>query len=312
MTSSRPTGEWDGTGFAHEAFVFGTDEELVDRVVPFADEGLSRGEPVLVVAGERVRTLLGEALGADVARLATFTAAEEWWRGGHRTLHAYDRDIRALRKSVPSWRLAAEPVWLAGEDGREWSRFEAVSNRCYADMPYYSLCLHDRQRLPTPVLDAVARTHPLTWGGDAPIAAAAYDDPQLFIRSARPQWYERPDRASVGAVVTPKDARQMVCAWVPDEWRPRADEIVLATHELVTNSLRVSPAAELASWIDGHSLVVEVSDHGPGLSDETLGYVPPADELNGGRGMWLTWSLADDAAVASNPAGTGIRLYFHR
>jgi hypothetical protein len=312
MTSSRPTGEWDGTGFAHEAFVFGTDEELVDRVVPFADEGLSRGEPVLVVAGERVRTLLGEALGSDVARLATFTAAEEWWRGGHRTLHAYDRDIRALRKSVPSWRLAAEPVWLAGEDGREWSRFEAVSNRCYADMPYYSLCLHDRQRLPTPVLDAVARTHPLTWGGDAPIAAAAYDDPQLFIRSARPQWYEGPDRASVGAVVTPKDARQMVCAWVPDEWQPRADEIVLATHELVTNSLRVSPAAELASWIDGHSLVVEVSDHGPGLSDETLGYVPPADELNGGRGMWLTWSLADDAAVASNPAGTGIRLYFHR
>jgi hypothetical protein len=28
--------------------------------------------------------------------------------------------------------------------------------------------------------------------------------------------------------------------------------------------------------------------------------------------MWLAWSLADDAAVDSSPAGTGIRLFFHR
>jgi hypothetical protein len=155
----HPTGDWNGTDFAHEAFVFGTDQELVDRVVPFAVEGLSRGEPVLVVAGERVRTLLAEELGPDVGRLATFAAAETWWQGGHRTLHAYDRDLRALRAVAPNWRLAAEPTWLARDDGREWSRFEAVANRCYASMPYYSLCLHDRQRLPASVLDAVARTH---------------------------------------------------------------------------------------------------------------------------------------------------------
>lgn len=312
MTSLRPTGEWDGTAFAHEAFVFGTDEELVDRVLPFAIEGLSRGEPVLVVAGERVRTLLSEALGADVARLTALTAAEEWWRGGHGTLLAYDRSIRALRESVPSWRLAAEPVWLAGEDGREWSRFEAVANRCYAGMPYYSLCLHDRQRLPMPVLDAVERTHPLAWGGTAPIPAAAYEDPRWFLRSVQPRWHVRPERAAVALVVTPTEARQVVSGWVPDRWRSRAGEIVLATHELVTNSLRVSPAAGLACWTDGNSFVVEVSDHGPGLSDETLGYVPPGDELEAGRGMWLAWSLADDAAVASDEAGTGIRLYFHR
>lgn len=312
MTSMRPTGGWEGVGFAHEAFVFGTDDELTDRVVPFAAEGLSRGEPVLVVAGERVRTLLAEALGPDVARLAAFTAAEAWWRGGHSTLHAYDRDIRALRASVPSWRLAAEPVWLAGADGREWSRFEAVANRCYADMPYYSLCLHDRQRLPTTVLDAVARTHPLTWGGDAPVAAAAYEDPQRFLRSVQPPWCERPERSSVGTAVTSTEARRLVSAWIPDSWRARADDVVLATHELVTNSLRVSPAAELASWTDGTTLVVEVIDRGPGLRDETLGYVPPGVDLDGSRGMWLAWSLADDVAVASDHSGTGIRLYFRR
>ncbi|HEX2073223.1 MAG TPA: sensor histidine kinase [Geodermatophilus sp.] len=312
MTKMRPTGDWDGTAFAHEAFCFTTDRELVDRVVPFVDEGLSRGEPVLVVAGERVRTLLGEELGRDVHRLATFAAAETWWRGGHGTLHAYDRDLRVLRAAVPSWRLAAEPVWLARDEGREWSRFEAVANRCYAAMPYYSLCLHDRQRLPASVLDSVARTHPLTWGGEAPVAAEAYEDPQEFLRSVQPEWRERPADAAVVTVTSPRDARRAVSAALAHGWPARADDIVLATHEVVTNALRVAGAAEVASWTEDGTLVVEVSDRGPGLPDETRGYVPPDDDLRGGRGMWLAWSLADDAAVAPGRPGTGIRLYFHR
>jgi hypothetical protein len=312
VTATRPTGDWDGTAFAHEAFAFSTDQQLVDRVVPFAAEGLSRGEPVFVLAGERVRTLLADALGSDVDRLAMFAAAETWWRGGHGTLYAYDQDLRALRASVPTWRLAAEPVWLARDDGREWSRFEAVANRCYATMPYYSLCLHDRERLPPSVLDAVARTHPLTWGGDAPVAARAYEDPQGFIRSVEPAWYQRPASATVVWVRTPQGARRALAAGVTEGWGARTDDVVLAGHELVTNALRVSASAGLACWTDGDSLVVEVSDDGPGLPDQTLGYVPPGDDLPDSRGMWLAWSLADDAAVDSHPAGTAIRLYFHR
>jgi anti-sigma regulatory factor (Ser/Thr protein kinase) len=312
VSAVHPTGDWDGTTFAHEAFAFSTDQELVDRVVPFAVEGLSRGEPVLVVAGERVRTLLAEELGPDVRRLATFAAAETWWQGGHRTLHAYDRALRALRAVAPTWRLAAEPTWLARVDGRGWSRFEAVANRCYAAMPYDSLCLHDRERLPPSVLDAVARTHPLTWGGHAPVPEPAYEDPEQFIRSARPAWVLRPARPSAVALTTAREARRVVSAAALDWWPARAGEVVLAAHELVVNALRVAAFTEVSTWIEGDTLVVEVADSGPGLPDETLGYVPPPEAPDGARGMWLAWSLADDAAVDSHPAGTGIRLYFRR
>ena len=312
MSGVRPTGDWDGTGLAHEGFAFGTDRELVDRVVPFAVEGLSRGEPVLVVAGELVRTLLAQELGQDVGRLAAFTAAETWWQGGHRTLHAYDRDLRALHAVAPHWRLAAEPTWLARDDGREWSRFEAVANRCYASLPYYSLCLHDRRRLPASVLDAVARTHPLTWGGSAPVPEPAYEDPERFLRSVHPAWSPRPAQATVAALTTPREARRAVSAAALDWWPARAGEVVQAAHELVVNALRVAAFAEVSSWTDRNRLVVEVADSGPGLPDGTLGYVPPPDAPDGARGMWLAWSLADDAAVDSHPAGTAIRLFFHR
>ncbi len=305
----RPTGGWDGTSLAHEGFVFSDDAALVERVVPFVLEGFRREEPVLVVAGNRVRSLLAAHLGADLGRLATFAAAETWWRGGHATLHAYARDLRDLRARARSWRLAAEPVWLAREEGREWSRFEAVANRCLDDMPYYSLCLHDARQVPAGVLATVARSHPLTWDGAGPAPQPAYEDPVALLRALQPPWTERPADAVVTPVTAPVHARRRLAAAVPGDRRARLGEVVAAAHELVVNALHAAPFAGLATWTDGGVFVVEVSDDGPGLGDETLGYVPP-DPLDGPRGMWLAWSLADDAAVRTGPAGTAVRLFF--
>ncbi len=309
MTLVRPTGDWDGTRFAHEGFVFSTDHEVVRRVVPFVLEGFSRGEPVLVVAGERVRTLLAAHLGADLGRLAVFDPAESWWRGGHRTVQAYDHQLRDLQASTASWRLAAEPTWVEREDGRVWSRFEAVVNRSFAALPFYSLCLHDRRRVPPEVLATVARTHPLTWGDGGPVAAEEYEDPAAFLRSVQPAWTERPRDADVQVVTSPWEARRLMCAAVPDDRRARLGEVVLAGHELVLNALSAAAFAELATWTDGDTFVVEVSDSGPGLPDETQGYVPP-DSEDGPHGMWLAWSAADDVAVRTGPSGTAIRLLF--
>jgi hypothetical protein len=312
VTGLQPTGSWDGSAFAHEGFSFSTDDELLSRVVPFVREGLERDEPVLVVAGERVRTLLTEQLGADVGRLATFAAAESWWRGGHDTLQAYDRDLHHLRSWASSWRLAAEPIWMGREEGRCWSRFEAVANRCYDGMPYYSLCLHDERLVPRDVLDAVARTHPLRWGGTHPVASSAYQAPEDFLRSAEPAWTARPDHAAAVTVTSAWHARRAVAGAVVDGWIPRTPDVVLAVHELVTNALKAAGAAEIATWTEGDLLVFEVADEGPGLPDPIRGYVPPADDGEGGRGLWLAWSLADEAVAAPAGRGARIRLYFTR
>jgi anti-sigma regulatory factor (Ser/Thr protein kinase) len=307
----RPTGTWDGRAFGHEAFVFSTDDEVVARCLPFVDEGLARGEAVVVVAGVRVRSLLEDALGDRLGQLASFDPAEGWWRGGHETLQAYDSALQQLQATGRPWRLIGEPAWLADKDGRVWSRFEAAVNRCYAHLRYYSLCLHDRRALTPAVVDVALATHPLTWGGSGPVPSPQYVGTDAYLRSVEPPWTQRPPDALRTDVTWAPDGRTWVREVVDRQgWRGRGAEIVLAVHELVTNALRAGGRAEVSTWPENGWTVWEVADSGPGLHDPVAGYVPPATDTSGGRGLWLARSLADDASVAAAGPGTRLRLYF--
>ena len=96
------------------------------------------------------------------------------------------------------------------------------------------------------------------------------------------------------------------------------DAVEVAAYFVVSEALvNAQKHAEAASATvhlrrQGDRLVVEVADEGPGLPDATLGYVPPGPDQVGGRGLWLAWSLADDAGVDPDGPGTRIRLQFAR
>lgn len=309
----RPTGAWDGTRFAHEAFLFASDDEVLARCLPFVYEGLVRGEPVIVVAGAALRSLLADALGDRVEQLAAFEPAEGWWRGGHETLQAYDSGLQRLQATGRPWRLIGEPAWLATEEAQVWSRFEAAANRCYAALRYYSLCLHDRRVLQPAAVAAAMATHPLTWGGTGPVPSPQYVSTEAYLRSVEPAWTQRPLDAVRAEVTWAPDGRAWVRKVVAlQDWRGREVEIVLAVHELVTNALQAGGRADVSTWPENGCTVWEVADPGPGLHDPIAGYVPPSTDTSGGRGLWLARSLSDDAAVAAAGPGTRIRLYFRR
>ncbi|GAA1252103.1 anti-sigma factor RsbA family regulatory protein [Oryzihumus leptocrescens] len=314
----HPTGDWTGKAFAHEAFLYSSDEEAVARCVPFVQEGLDRGEPVIVVASEAVREALLAHLGDEAGRLAVVAASEGWWQGGFGTLAAYDRDLQQLRANGTPWRLIGEPTWLALPDGRVWSRFEAVANDAYADLPYYSLCLHDTRRLAPDVLEAVLRSHPMTWGGTEPVASPTYEDTATFLRQAEPAWTERPAGALVRQVGDARQARALVGEVLGGEQAgevgglagEREQDALIAVNELVSNALRAAGSAEVSTWREDGCRVWEVADSGPGFHAATAGYVPPADDLDCGRGLWLARGLASDATVRATGEGAAIRLFF--
>lgn len=314
MTATlSPTGAWTGHAFAHEAFVYEHEDEVAQRCVPFVEEGLARGEPVIVVATERVRAVLGDALAGDVDRLAVLAPAETWWQGADGTLAAYDRDLRGLLATGSPWRLIGEPIWLGYKGGRVWSRREAVANDCYAAMPYYSLCLHDRSRLAPEIVADALRTHPLTWDGQQPVPSPAYEPTDAFLAAAEPPWTPRPSQAVTTRVATAREARADVRALAYYlGWESRLDDMLIAVNELVVNAVTAAGAASVGGWVEGGRLVWEVADDGGARLPVIAGYVPPAEAAESGRGLWLARGTADDMSVRSPGQGTVIRLYFDR
>lgn len=311
MRPASTVGAWTGARFAHEAFVFDSDAEVRTRVVPFVAEGLERDEAVIVVASGAVRTVLEDALGGARERLAVFADSAGFWRGdGQSTLAAYHESMRPLLAAGRPWRLVGEPTWLAVPGGEAWSRFEAVANDAFADYPYYSLCLHDRRRLAPALVENALRTHPLVWDGGDVVPSPAYQPTEAFLRAVEPEWTGEPARRDRVTVTQCDAARRYVRANVPRGLADRADDVLLAVHELVANAIEAAGAAEVSHWeVDG-AQVWQVGDDGPGLHDAAAGYSPPPLDLSGGRGLWMARSLADEATVRPHGPGTAIRLYF--
>lgn len=310
-TAATTVGTWTGDGFAHEAFVYGTEAEVRDRVVPFVAEGLERGEATIVVASDGVRAVLDDALGAGRDDLAVFADSAGFWRGdGQQTLAAYHESMGPLLETGRAWRLVGEPTWLAVPGGHVWSRFEAVANDAFSDYPYYSLCLHDRRRLSPALVDNARRTHPLVWDHGEVVPSPHYQPTEEFLRSVEPPWTPAPEHRESVTVTTCGPARRFVHANVVAALTDRADDVTLAVHEIVANALEAAGTAELSHWQVGGTQVWEVCDDGPGLHEAAAGYSPPSLDLAGGRGLWLARSLADEAIVRQHGPGTAIRLIF--
>jgi anti-sigma regulatory factor (Ser/Thr protein kinase) len=312
MTSVSTVGDWAGDRLAHEAFVFDSDATVRSRVLPFVEEGLERGQPLVVVASDRVRGMLEGEFGSVVDEFAVFAPSQGHWVGGSETLASYQDAMTPLIESGTPWRLVGEPTWLALPGGDLWSRYEAVANEAFADYPYYSLCLHDRRRLDPEVIAAALRTHPLTWDEGRVVPSPQYQPTAAFLRSVEPAWTQAPeDRASV-TVTRAGDARHFVRAGLPEgATEEEVDSVVLAVHELVVNAIVAAGAAEVSQWRDDGLQVWEVRDDGLGMHETAAGYAPPPAEGPSGRGLWIARSLADEATVRPYGPGTAVRLYFH-
>lgn len=320
MTATGSAGGWTGERFAHEAFVYGDDESVLERVVPFVEDGLALGQATIVVASQPVREVLADRLGSAVEQLAVFADSAGFWRGsGQQTLAAYHESMRPLLEAGQPWRLVGEPTWLMEPGGETWSRFEAVANDAFADYPYYSLCLHDRRRVAPELIENQLRVHPTVWDGAAIVPSPLFEPTEEYLRSVEPRWGPAP-RPRDGVVVSDcSSARRLVREVVRDDapagaadLGDRGDDVVLAVHELVANALRAAGAAEVSTWAVNGTRVWEVADAGPGLHEAAAGYAPPPLDTAGGRGLWLARSLADELVVRPHGPGTAVRLFFAR
>src|SRR3954471_5788190 len=153
-------------GLRHDALVYESHGEYVERSVAFLREGLEAGGGAVVAHTRSGLAAMREALGSDAGQV-TFVDASAAYPRPARTLAAYHEVYAAELRKTASLRAVADVQF--GPDPAEWDRwtaYEAVFNRSFAHLPAWVMCTYDANGLPDPVLEGVWRTHPQVLTGD--------------------------------------------------------------------------------------------------------------------------------------------------
>jgi anti-sigma regulatory factor (Ser/Thr protein kinase) len=305
-----------GQRFHHQAVFYSGLADLVDFVVPFVRDGLDAGEQVLVAQPSDRLDAVRRALGPD-AGAVRFLDLAVVGRNPARIIPAW-RDFVGEQPPGRPVRGVGEPVWSGRrqEELAECRLHEALLNVAFDDGPAWQLlCPYDVAGLPPDVVEDARRTHPYAgpWPGRT---SAAYDGVQEALGEfSRPLPAPPEDATAVPFRVDDlAGLRQLVrrlgeAAGLSED---AADDLVLAAHELATNSiLHGGGSGVLHGWQTADALVVQLSDRGV-IADPMVGREASASFEESGRGLWIANQLCDLVQVRSCDRGTAVRLHAWR
>jgi anti-sigma regulatory factor (Ser/Thr protein kinase) len=324
MSSATPEGLGTGaatleragaTRFRHEALLHRGDDEFLGAALPFIEAGQDAAEPVLVmVAPARLDALRrhvdrerGEVKLVDVTGVGENPA---------RIIPAW-RSFVADHPSVKR-RGIGEPFWPGRSPAEvaECHRHEALLNVALHDVDLWLLCPYDGARLPAGVLSGAPRHHPFLQDHGRTTASATFPGASALAGPCT----EPLGAAPAGAPWlgfdgdTVREVRAFVSthASAAGLVGERAADLVLAVHEVATNSVRHGGGrGELTIWRDGDTVLCEVQDEGC-ITDPLADRTAPGFESESGRGLWLANSLCDLVQLRSFPGRTVVRLHRRR
>jgi anti-sigma regulatory factor (Ser/Thr protein kinase) len=303
----------DHIGHFHEAGFYGSDAEFRALIVPFAEEGIAAGEPVILGYDDRKSDLLRSWLTNPSA--VEFIANNGLYATPARAIATYRRSFEFhLALGAAQIRIAGD-VPHPGNGGRfeGWDRYECAVNTVWQDFPVWGLCLYDTATAPAVVLDAVERTHPriISPSGDRRPSGRYQGFSEFQGVAAVPDPLEQAapvmELTSCSAAGARHALRQIGAGRVTGAV---LDDLVLGTSEAVTNALLYGdPPATVRIWAGPDRLVVRIHDNGPGPANPLAGLVPPTGRsADAELGLWLTHQLDIDVALISGDDGFTVRL----
>jgi anti-sigma regulatory factor (Ser/Thr protein kinase) len=299
--------------FAHEAFLYESPAQHLDRCAAFIEEGLDLDEPVLVAvpsyrldvlaprfaaAGDRVRFENMEEMGRNPAWIIPAWAD---FAGPH---VADERPARGI----------GEPIWPARSADQlvECARHESLLNLAFAQATGFTLlCPYDVEGLPDDVLDGALRNHPTIHQHDRTEASDRYhgDVPAALSAPLPPP---PPDvRFRPFELTTLTELRERVRELGAEAGlaTDRIEDLAVVTTEAATNSVRHAGGhGTVGLWRDGGRVVCEIRDSGT-ITDPLAGRRRPDLERHGGRGLWLIQQLADLVQHRVTPDAQVLRIH---
>jgi anti-sigma regulatory factor (Ser/Thr protein kinase) len=300
-----------GDGFLHRALLYRGAAEFRAAIERYVRGGLARTEPVLIATSPGKVSWLRREFNGGTAGVA-FTDMTEVGRNPARIIPA----IRTFMDRHPGRRIrcVGEPVWAdrSAAELREAARYEALVNTAFSGTRATMVCLYDSAELTTSVLHDAGCTHPAMFRHGEEQASSSYlgadglppgcDVPLAGPPAAAERLSYQRDLRPVRSLVT-RCARS---ARLPAR---RITDLVLAASEVAANTLRHTKAGGTVHlWRDEEEILCQIQDSGV-IADPLAGYRMPAQDLPGGKGLWLVNQVCDLVEVRSSPEGTTICLH---
>ena len=302
-------------GHFHEAGFYDSDAEFRALIVPFAEEGITSGEPVIIGYDDRKSELLRSWL-TDPSGVE-FVGDESLYTTPARAIAAYRRLFEThVARGAGQIRIAGE-VPHPGNGGRfeGWDRYESAVNTVWQDFPVWGRCLYDTTTTPAVVLDVVERTHPRIISPSGwRRASDRYQDTAVFegLPYARDPLE---DSAPLVELVnrSAADARRALAEIGRDRFPATAlHDLLIGVSEAVTNAQRHGrPPTTMRIWAAPDRIVVTVHDTGHGPADRLAGLVPAPGSTSDrrlGLGLWVMHQLDIDVALRHSDDGFTVRL----
>src|SRR5262245_13868091 len=314
MTGVMRTGAARGqVGHFHEAGFYGSDAEFAALIVPFVEEGVAAGEPVIIGYDDRKAGLLRSWL-ADPSAVEFI---------GDQSLYATPAGAIATYRRLFEFHLAmgAGQIRIAGDvphpgNGRRfegWDRYEWAVNTVRQDFPVWGLCLYDMTTVPPAVLEVVERTHPgfVSPSGQRRVSER-YQEVPVF--EGLPPAADPLEASTPLVELTDRPAADIRHA-LAQIGRRRVNnttltDLIIGASEAVSNALRHGqPPATVRIWATPDRIVVSVHDCGPGPADPLAGLVQAAPSTSEtGLGLWALHQLDVDTALIHTDDGFTVRL----
>jgi hypothetical protein len=297
--------------YRHEAFLWHDQGDFTAGMVPFLEDGLAAGEPMMVAVVPEHTEWLQQALGSD-AREIEFIDMHQLGRNPARIIPAWQRFLDAHEGPV---RGIGEPIWPGRrpEELLECQLHEALLNVAVdPELPFWLICPYDAEHLGTDVVEEAYRSHPViveadTYQGSARYAGKAHVDTMF---SSELSELTGPARK---AHFTEHDVNRLrtylnLEFYVAGLSVERAADLAHVVQRLAGSSLhRGSSGGTVRIWNQTDAVVCEVADDTV-VDDLLLGRRIPFEEEDHDA-LWVANQLCDLVQLRSTDAGTAVRVH---
>jgi hypothetical protein len=298
--------------FRHEAFLYASVDDFVDRAAVIVLRALDAGEPVLVAIDPAKIELLRERLG-DVSSVVAWKDIRGIGANPARIIPLWRQFVSRHETGRRLWGFG-EPIWpeRAADEMVEAQRHEQLLNLAFADAHDFTLlCPYDTQRLRSDVVLEAHRSHPLISEPGRERTSADY--PGLAAVTAAvppslPEPGEEPAELVVGTGNAGVRSSLARLGFAAPLGAARTDDLTLAIVAVAGSMGRPGAPGAVRVWRQSGAVLAELRDLVP-AADPLAGREWPPPSEGPARGLWLANQLCDLVQVRRDGTGAVVRLH---